>query len=678
MLQDPASQRSHRLTPAANLIIGLMDGKRSVQQLWEIAVDRLGDDAPTQDEMIRLLSQLHGADALQCDVSPDTSELLRRYQRQKRSSLARKFMNPMALRIPLLDPDKFLDNALPFVRPVYGWVGALIWVVVVGAAVFLAGAHWPDLTENLTDRVLAPNNLLLLGLMFPVVKAIHEFGHAFATKVWGGEVHEMGVMFLVLMPIPYVDASAATAFREKRRRAIVGAGGMIVELFVAALALFLWLNIEPGVVRALAYNVVLIASVSTLFFNANPLLRFDGYYILSDLIEIQNLGTRSNRYLGYLCQRYLFGLREVEPPQSTTGERRWFVGYGIAAFIYRMFVVAAIVLFVAGKFFFIGVLLAIWGVTVMIVAPLVKNTAKIFTSPAIRPKRMRAVTTTALLVTAVVAVITLVPVPSWTRAQGVVWVPGDMVVRARTNGFVERLLATPGTPVRRGDALIACRDTALLTEIKRLEGRLTELEARQRAERQNDRVKTEIIQEEIDIVSADLQQAQLDVQDLTIHSETDGLFIVPNAADLPGRYVKKGEPLGYTLDLSTVTAKVVVSQHDIDLVRQHTTRVQVRMADRIADVIPAVVKHEVPAATDELPSLILSKQGGGEIAIDPREGRRAKAFQKLFVLDIDFPASTNTVNVNGRVYVRFDHGHEPLARQWYRSLRQLFLTRFNV
>jgi putative peptide zinc metalloprotease protein len=678
VLQDPASQRSHRLTPAANLIIGLMDGKRTVQELWEIAAECLGDDAPTQDEMIRLLSQLHGADALQCDVAPDTSELLQRYQRQKRGTLARKVMNPMALRIPLFDPDRFLAATVPLVRPLFGWVGALVWIAVVGTGAFLAGAHWPDLTQNLTDRVLAPKNLLLLGLVFPIVKAFHEFGHAYATKVWGGEVHEMGIMFLVLMPIPYVDASAASAFREKRKRAIVGSGGMIVELFIAALALFVWLNIEPGVVRSLAYNVILIASVSTLLFNANPLLRFDGYYIFSDLIEIQNLGTRSTRYLGYLCQRYLFGLRELEVSPSTAGERRWFVGYGIAAFVYRMFVVAAIVLFVAGKFFFIGVLLAIWGVTVMVVAPLVRNVAKIFTSPAIRPKRTRAVVTTGALAAAIVATVTLVPVPSWTRAEGVVWVPGDMVVRARTAGFVERLLVPPGAAVRRGDLLIACRDRALTAKIKQLRGRLAELEARHRAEVQKDIVKAEIIREEMDVVSADLQQAERDASDLTIRSEADGVFVVPNAEDLPGQYVKKGQVLGYTLDLSTVTAKVVISQHDIDLVRQHTTGVEVRMADHVAEVVPATVRHEVPAATDQLPSLILAQQGGGQIAIDPRERQRTKAFQKLFVLDIDFPAGANRVNVNGRVYVRFDHGREPLLRQWYRGLRQLFLTRFNV
>ncbi len=156
-----------------------------------------------------------------------------------------------------------------------------LWLVVVGAAALVCAAHWTELSEDFSDRVLAPQNLLLLWLMFPVLKLLHEFGHACATKAWGGEVHEMGIMLLVLMPIPYVDATAATAFRETRRRVVVGAAGMIVELFIASIALFLWLEVRARRVHApMLYNVMLIAGISTVLFNANPLLRYDGYYIL--------------------------------------------------------------------------------------------------------------------------------------------------------------------------------------------------------------------------------------------------------------------------------------------------------------------------------------------------------------------------------------------------------------
>ncbi|MFM8330774.1 MAG: hypothetical protein ACKN9T_03710, partial [Candidatus Methylumidiphilus sp.] len=340
VLQDALSGRHHRFTPAAHHVIALMDGQRTAQAIWTLAAEHLGDDAPTQDEMIRLLGQLHASDLLVCDVSPDSLELFQRFQRQERQKWVQRLWSPLSLRFPLFDPAPFLARWAFLARPLFGWFGALLWLAVVGPAAVLAAAHWAELTHNLSDQVLAPSNLLILFLVYPALKALHELGHAFATWVWGGEVHEMGVMLIVLMPVPYVDASAASAFRDKRRRMVVGAAGMIVELFAAALALFVWLNVEPGLARAVAYNVMLIGSVSTLFFNGNPLLRFDGYYIFADAVEIPNLASRANQYLGYCIQRHVFGLSEAKTDAGGGGERAWLALFGLASFGYRLFVTA--------------------------------------------------------------------------------------------------------------------------------------------------------------------------------------------------------------------------------------------------------------------------------------------------------------------------------------------------
>ena len=147
-----------------------------------------------------------------------------------------------------------------------------------------------------------------------MVKSLHELGHAFATKVWGGEVHEVGLMLLVFIPVLYVDASASAAFRQKHRRIVVGAAGILVETTLAALAVIVWVYGSPGIGRAIAFNVILIGGVSTLLFNGNPLLRFDGYYIFSDLIEVPNLATRANAYLFYVIQKHLFKIDSVDSP----------------------------------------------------------------------------------------------------------------------------------------------------------------------------------------------------------------------------------------------------------------------------------------------------------------------------------------------------------------------------
>jgi len=211
VLEDRVSRRMHRFNPAAHFVIGLMDGRRSVQELWDAAMQRFGDDAPTQDELIRLLGQLHAADLLQSEMAPDVAELLRRARLARRRSWMQKYLSPLSLRIPLADPDRFLERWLPYYRWMFSWTGALLWCAVLGAALAVAVGHWGELTNGFSDRVLAPKNLVLLVFVFPVVKLLHELGHACATKAWGGEVHEMGIMFLVFMPVPYVDASAATA-----------------------------------------------------------------------------------------------------------------------------------------------------------------------------------------------------------------------------------------------------------------------------------------------------------------------------------------------------------------------------------------------------------------------------------------------------------------------------------
>lgn len=678
ILQDRSTERFHRFSPAAYLVIGLMDGKRSVQEIWEVACERLGDDAPTQDEVIQLLSQLHQADVLLCDVPPDAAELLTRHERQIRRQWQNRLFSLFSWRFPLFDPDRLLRFLLPVVRPLIGWTGAILWLAVVPPALVLAAVHWSDLTSDVLDRVLAPQNLLPLWLIYPVVKAIHEFGHAFVTRAYGGEVHDMGVMILVLTPMPYVDASAASAFREKWQRILVGAAGILVELFVAALALFIWLSVEPGTVRTLCYNAMVIAGVSTVLFNGNPLLRYDGYYVLADLLEIPNLRSRGNTYMGYLCERYLFGRREMEPPIATPGERAWFIVYGVSSFVYRVFIVVAILLFVADRFFLLGMIFAAMAAIAWAAVPIGKGLWFLFTHPRIRSVRTRAIAVTALLVAVLAGLLGLVPVPYRSRAEGVVWIPEEAFVRAGVDGFVERVSARPGTRVRRGDVLIVCRDPILAEKVQELEARLREMEARYAEQRVKDRVKAEIIQEEMAHEREDLARARERSAELTIRSRADGTFVLPTAKDLPGRFVRQGELLGHVLELETITVRTVIPQAFIDLVRQQTRQVQVRLAERLAEPLPAVIKREVPGASERLPSPALGSQGGGQLATDPLDKQGVKAIQKVFQMDLELQAPLRIINVGGRVHVRFDHGRAPLGLQWYRQIRQLFLARFNV
>jgi putative peptide zinc metalloprotease protein len=678
ILQDHASQRVHRFSPAAYGVIGLMDGTRTVADVWEAASTRLGDDAPTQDEMIQLLTQLHAADVLQCDVPPDTTELLLRYERQRRQTWQRWLLTPFVARLPLCDPERFLQHLLPWIRPFFSVPGLLLWLLVVGTAVLLAAMHWRDLTENLVDRVLVPHNVFLLWLVFPVLKILHEFGHAFATKVYGGEVHDMGVMFLAFIPCPYVDASAAAAFRAKWHRIIVGGAGMIVELFLASLALLVWLNVEPGMVRTAMYDVMFIAGISTVLFNGNPLLRYDGYYMFADYLEIPNLRARAQAYLRYLWERYAFGRREAVAEMATPGERGWFVCYGITAWAYRLVVFVVVAMFIAEKFFFVGVVFAVGGLIAGGATPLVRLLTYLSTSLHLRRVRLRAALVTGGITALVVAATCFAPVPLRSRAEGVIWVPEHARVRATTDGFIERIVTPPGSQVRQGDVLVVCRDPVLETRVTVLEARVQELRVRYTVEWLKDVSQAEILKEEMLLWQENLARARERVAALTIQSPTDGIFIVPQAQDVPGRFVTQGTQIGYVLDHTILTARVVVVQDDIDLVRQRTHGIEVRLAERPAEPVSAMLWRVVPAATQQLPSLALSSEGGGAIATDPRDTEGVKTLQRLFQLDVQLSSYAKMINVGGRVYVRFDHGWEPLVQRWYRHLRRLFLSKFYV
>lgn len=678
MLQDSSSQRSHRFTPAANYVIGLMDGKRTTQEIWELSIRQLNDEAPTQDEIIRLLSQLHSSDALQSDVTPDISELLKRYQKNRRKTFMQRFLNPMAFRIPLIDPDAFLGKTSRYIEPLFGKLGLLIWSGLVLTTIVLAGLNWSELSNNVTDRIFAPENLFVILLIFPLVKAVHEAAHAYATKIWGGEVHEIGIMLLVMMPIPYVDASAASSFRDKYKRVVVGSAGMIAELFLASLAMIIWVSVEPGVVRVVAYNVMLIAGISTLVFNSNPLLRFDGYYIFSDLIEIQNLATRSTQYIGFLFKRYVFKMKHLRPPLATKGERIWFVTYGITAFIYRMFIAFFIAMFVAGKFFFIGVLLAIWAIFAMTLIPFVKNYSRLLRETQQNDRKSQALVTSAVIAGTVVMVLTLVPVPSWTRAEGAISVPSESVVRAGADGFITEVVAAPDSYVHKGEVLITTADPELMAQIEGLKGKIQELSAQYQAEQTEDRVKAQITLEDLNTSVESLNKFTQDADRLTIRSNTDGYFIIRDAQDLPDKYLRKGQLVAYTLDMKKSIARVVVPQHAIDQVRSRTDNITIRHPERLDTASQARLVRVQPSATDEIPSPALARQGGGTVAVDPTDSSGVKAFNSFFLVDIEFPTDKRTLNVGGRVFVRFDHGFEPLASQWFRSLRQLFMERFNV
>ncbi len=677
VLQDHFTGRFHRISPEAYFVIGLMDGKRTMGDIWDAACLHLGDSIPTQDEVINLLSQIHQFDGLQSDLPPDMKDLSQRNMREKRTKLLSYLASPTSLKFHLFDPDTFLTKSLPLIQPLLGWFGLLCWVAIVFYGLLLAGIHWSELTADVTDKVLSLENVFILSLVYPIIKVIHEFGHAYTVKRWGGEVHDMGIMFLVFMPIPYVDATSSYSFRNKYQRILVGAAGIMLELFLAALAIIVWTNVGPGAVRSIAYNVMIIGGVSTVLMNGNPLIRYDAYYILSDFLEIPNLGARSNEYLGYFVKRRLLGIQELSSTARTPGEACWLAAYGIASFVYRIFIMTAITLFIAGKFFVVGTIIAIWTVISFIVFPLTKLVRHISSDPLMRRYRARAILAGVAVSGLVLGVAVGVPIPSYTVVEGVVWVPEESQVFAGADGFVIKVLATPNTRVHRGEPLILCEAPKLDKDVNVLRANLQEVEARYQLSRATDRAATGVLRDELEKARAELARARERSGGLIIRSPSDGVFLLPLAEDLPGRYVKKGTPLGYAVDFSKSVVRIAVDPDYVELIRNKTQKVEGRLAGNLETIIPATVVRDVPAASKELPSLALSVSGGGTIAMDPNESKKPQSFIKHFMFDVILPGATFS-RVGERAFIRFDHYPETLAMRCYRNIRRVLIKRFDL
>jgi putative peptide zinc metalloprotease protein len=350
----------------------------------------------------------------------------------------------------------------------------------------------------------------------------------------------------------------------------------------------------------------------------------------------------------------------------------------VTSFVYRAFLYAAIILFIAGTFFIAGVLLAIWAGISMFVYPAVKRFRYVATSPVLRDNRGRAVVATVGILAFAMILLFAVPFPSWTRTEGVVWVPEEALVRAGTDCFVGRVVASPDSTVEKGTLLVECNDPVYHAEVRIFEARLAELERRHDAAIAKDINEAQILKEAIGSVKGNLARARQRRSELDIRSPADGVLVVPGVQDLPDRFLKQGDLIAYVLNVKQPTVRVVVSQADVDLVRQRTRRVSVRLKERLEREIPAVLVREVPGALERLPSTILGVSGGGKIAVDPRDAAGGKALEKLFQFDLQLEQAVDTLYVGGRVYVRFDHGLEPVGLQWYRTIRQMFLRRFHV
>lgn len=670
LLIDAATGRQHRINPSAYQFIGRCDGRHTVQQVWDTLLAQLGDDALTQDEVVNVLTQLAEQELLQCETTPDVEELFRRHE-ERASRKRRAWLNPLAFRVPLFDPTTLLERLKPLTRVLFHPLALALWAVWVLVGVAIALVNWPALRADATVGMYTPRYLLIGWLSFPFIKALHELGHALAVKHWGAEVREAGVTLLALVPAPYVDASAATAFRHPHQRVIVSAAGIMVELALAALALVVWANVQPGLVRDVALVTAFIGAVSTVMLNANPFMRFDGYYALTDALELPNLASRSRAWWCWALQRYVLRDEAATHATPAEGERKWLMLYAPVSWAYRLFASALLVGWLARHSALIGWIAALLlGISVL-ARPIVRLLKDLLASARSRTRWIvRGVAIGS------VAFALMLPVPFVTMGRGVVWLPDGARVRAETDGFIVKQLAKDGAQVKPGDILLELSDPLLFVEQQRLESALAGLHAEQYQGLLLDPVRMQDLAAQITQTEAELAYVAERIQRLQVRSQASGRLVIPHQEDLTGTFVRKGATVAYVLTASELSVRVAVTEQNAALVQHRTRSVEVRVAEQSTQSLTAALLREVPTVTKSLPSAALADHNGGDYVTDREDKEGLRTLQPVALFDVRVP-DTVLERAGGRVWVRFDHGAESLAGQWYWRLSQFVLGHFN-
>lgn len=688
VVRDPAGNQFHRLSDAAYRFIGLLDGTRTVGEAWDLVGGTLEDDAPTQPEVIQILSQLYAANLIETDIPPDATVLLRRHKVQQKRLMQGRLMNVLFPRIPLWDPDRFLCRWLPVVKPFLSFWGTMLWLAVVIGAVATVAPHWKQLYADLMGALQMsgdPRNWLLFLAVFWGIKFIHECGHAFMCRRFGGEVHEMGIMFLVFIPTPYVDASTAWAFPSRWARMAVGAGGMIVELFVAALLCFVWVSTSPGVpifgipVHELTSYVIFIASITTVIFNANPLLRYDGYYMLSDYLEIPNLQMKSREYLMGLIKRHIWRLKLQQPLPPPWQRVELFV-YGIASTCYRVFVGVVIIITVAYTIPILGTLMAIGGLITWLVVPVVKLGKYLLIEPELHRKRGRAWAFVLAVGVAAVFLLGLIQWRVYIYADGVVEPENREVVHSRTPGFVTEIRAHPGQRLKKGDVILVCQDDELETRIKQVQSQVERAQIARIKASVVDQAQRNIIVEQIKTLQGQLDDLLRQKDELTIRAGIDGNLVAPKLHEMMGKFLQKGEEIGQVATIDRLEIRAILEQADAQLATQKKLATtdyptEVRLVGQPGRVLHAESAILTPAANSKMRNAALTTIGGGQVAVDPRDQHGLTAQVPQFELRCSLANPGSLYQPGQRAFLRIKIDNKPLAWQWTRRFLQLIQTR---
>jgi len=653
VIKDPISLKYYRFEEEEFALLNMLDGKTSPDKIKRQFDFEFAPQKITMQELFQFVGMLYRSSLLISDASGQGVELRKREKQNKTRELKSKLTNVLSFRFRGFDPDPLLNQMIKWTGWFFSWPAAIVVFALWFAAGALLFSNFDTFLAKLPGfhEFFAARNWIWLAIVLGATKVIHEFGHGIACKRFGGQCHEMGVMILVMTPCLYCNVSDSWMLPSKWKRAMISAAGMYVELVLAAIAVFVWWFSREGIVNQLALNIIFVSSVSTILFNANPLLRYDGYYILSDLLEIPNLRTKATTMLQRTMGSWMLGIETKADPFLPVRRKWFFIAYTLAAAAYRWFVTLMIFWFLYELLEPYGLkvigqmiaLFAIWG---LLGNPLIQL-YKFFSVPGRfgTVKRGRAIFSTAVLC-AIVAGIMLIPIPHHVFCSFYVQPQNAASVYVDIGGTLENVLVEDQQHVTKGQELARLSSSDLRMQLQTLFGR-TEVAGRKfrTVERLADKDSENAIELESSYASweaahKDYQQRKMDEQLLDLRAPVSGLLVMPpaikkNKSDTGELSEWHGVPLdkrnvGAFLKQSTLLARIIpdtekmeavlaIDQGEVEFVRSDQ-KVKLIVAQLPGQVFTSETQDVSPSKMKSVPKALSSRFGGDLIASQSPNG----------------------------------------------------------
>lgn len=662
IVEDPVNSRYYRIGVVEYKFISLLNGRKSVMDAMRMIADSLGEDALEHQEVVQILHWLGSVNLLHTNKQDSENEQEGLFGV---SAGVSKIMFP---RFPFGNPDKALSYVLPLFRPLLGIGFFLVWLVVVLLSAYLVFSQWPKFIHT-ANSVLVPQNWLHLMIVWVLLKVIHELWHGLVCKYHGAEVRETGILFILFLPLGFVDTSASWNIPSKWKRIHIALAGMKIELLIAAISGIIWSETSPGALNQICYEIIIMAGITTVFFNANPLMRFDGYYVLTDFLEEVNLYSRAGNYIKYLGKKYILGVKCSFVEESWSAKFLLFL-YGISAFIWRILIFTGIA--IGASFLFLGVGLAlavIYAFTFLVVPPLKLFVYMFVGTKTERPPLLRSCALLALFVYAIYASFYYITWQKSHQASGVVKYRDFQVERVYCPGFVNKIYVKTGDYVKKGKILFKLRNFEVMAEQKQLKIDIEQTKAKIRYYEQNDIVAAKIEEEKLIYFKRRWKQQKKLINSLTIRASINGYVSSRNLQYLKNTFMPIGEDLVTIFDPKNVQLLVAIPQEKIEqyqiLLREHDLNIYIPSLEK---TFKGKLENITPQATRTIPHPALCVIGGGDILVQ-KSSSSEENYQLViphFVAEISLPQkNSKDFKFGQRGYVRIYQEKETLGKIVY-------------